>query len=1299
MAERFTKVGISMLNMHDIEEYLHVKGFIYNSESANDVKNVAGTPSEQIAVAVSPEDRTTVRNAQNLNGKPESYFFPAIKGTLLNNDTEAMRNAYNSAIEELKSEVYELRAEISSAGLGKNYATYEGFYDPFRRQMPKHIKDVVATSLEDSQEPMTKTSIIVSEEAWKLFEKNDRIVLHSKVENKVRQVQVVNTLKDNKTIIFNPAVDFRILKDEVDVYRSYGSIVDGAFVMGEIIATHPGQKTYHTSTDDDTHWIVRKINSTKKGLGTTFRIPTSYQRNFLGNILIKTKKFGQPGPLKCYIINEKNLTRFKNPIQAKDDGLLVAESYPLNVDASKDMHLAEFKMFDPYSESDLNARNGVNKIDGIDGLSTFTAQANPSNYPLLKEYDNSDTSNTKVRYVMIIEALTNADENNYYDVTFIATNKMSTLDVHNMNKALEYTYQGQDSKQNALITNYDIDSADLYYGITLYEAEGEKFIPHDTGIYTAHWRNADNKPASKIKINLRIGREGVFYLTDEYNTKAYGDFPDNSIINVKGKEVFDVDGFYYSKNKPIAIGDMIREVSDVQHTALTIKKGFHADKDSKIYPINYTASVKAKLVKWNEKICKLETLTEKKYEVPLTKIINNGWQDEETLSDRIVFETEFKDEKGNALYYNDFEVEIYWEKSCKESNPKLIGKIEDLWINTNSNVLIEDRNKELITDIPTPTNTALNVDTLKGLMDLIKLINDSKETINKLRPNEDPNVKVPSDYWLWKHSGPITAESIADLKGHPKVYAPYVSELLSEEEDSSLFTNTEVTHLWFPNEMHLGNYALANSNLVEFRAPNVVEFGHHVFFDSKDLKNVVELDTHVARNLTGTFKNCPLLSDVGDLVTDNCQDFTSMFEGCTSLKYVPNISSTEKAESMEAMLKDCTSIKVIPEFNYSNVKNLNSLFENCKHILTIPSLNAPLAITAKKICKDCAALTGTNDFKLPTNKTFEEAFKNCSVLENIPKIDYTNIKISRSMFENCNALETINELELSQQDANNMFKGCNSLKHITKMKTTGVSNMSSMFENCYSLIDAEIDLNIVDNELYEDFYLEDIFKNDLNLEHLLIRNIRSLRDLSMKEGYQVTALENNYDVIYWGEYKEEYANGIKKIIPPVGYWLYNRRGPISVKTKDELMGHEKVYAPFVTTIEPGSIHNDVKDLWFPNAVNLKDSAFHKTKIEIINLPNIQSMGISVFDSCSELKTVVAIDLQNVYNYNGMFSGCKKLANLPKLDIDNAISTDNMFKNCDALTDLTIKNHQIEDMNLKKGYTQKTLPDNYINFKW
>ena len=1300
MAERFTKVGISMLNMHDIEEYLHVKGFIYNSESANDTTHVGGVPSENIAVAVSPEDRTTVRNAMNLNGKPESYFFPAVKGALLNNDTEAMRNAYNAAIASLKSEVYELRAEIASAGLGKSYATYEGFYDPFRRQMPRHIKDVVATSVEDSKDPMTKTSIIVSEDNWKLFKKDDHIVLHSKVENKVRQVQVVEASKDGKTIIFTPAVDFRVLKDEVDVYRSYGSVVDGAFVMGEIIATHPGQKTYHTSTDDDTHWIVRKINSVGKGVGTTFRIPTSYQRNYLGNIMIKVKKFGQPGPLKCYVINEKNLTHFKNPIQAKDDGLLVAESYPLNVDASKDMHLAEFKMFDPYGEVDANTRNGVQALNGLNGLSTFTAQSNPSNYPLLKEYDNSDTSNTKVRYVMIIEALTNADDTNYYDVTFIATNKMATLDVHNMNKALEYTKQGQDSRQNALVTNYDIDAADLYYGITLYEAEGEQFIPHDTGIYTTHWKNADNKASSKIKVNLRIGREGVFYLTDEYNTQAFGDFPDNAIVNVKGKEVFDVDGFYYSKNRPVAFGDMIREVSDIQHTALTVKKGFHADKNAKVYPINYKVIVKAKLTEWDPEVCKTKVLQEGRYEVPLSRIINNGWQDDETLSDRIVFETDFKDEKGNALYYNDFEVEIFWEKSCKESNAKLIGKIEDLWIDTDTDVLIEDRNKQLVTDLPTPANTALNIDALKGLMDLVKMINDSKDTIDKLRPAKtEEDLQVPADYWLWRHEGPITAEDIHELQGHPKVYAPFVTELHSDETDSSLFTNTEVTHLWFPNEMHLGNYALANSRLVEFRAPKVVEFGHHVFANSKQLKNVVELDTHVARDLTGTFQNCSALINVGDLVTDNCLDFTSMFDGCNALKYVPNVTSTANAESMEAMLRNCHSIRVIPPLNYSNVKNLNSAFERCSGINSAPTINGPKVTTANKLFKDCSSMTLADSITLPMNRNFEQAFKNCSVLETLPTIHYDNVKVSRSMFENCNAIEAIDSVELSQQDANAMFKGCNSLKHITNMSTTGVSNMSNMFANCYALIDAELDLNVVDNEAYEDFYLKDMFTSDKNITHILIRNVRSIRDLSIPEGYQVMALENNYDVIYWGDYKEEYAKGISKVVAPSGYWLYNRRGPISIETQKELAGHEKVYAPFVTLVNPGSIHNDVKDLWIPNDVTLANSAFHNTKLEVINLPHIVKMGKSVFDSCKQLTTVTNLDLSNVYVYDGMFANCEKLVNLPRLDNHNAVSTDNMFENCGALKELVIRDIQINDLHLKPGYTTENLPDNYIKFKW
>ena len=93
------------------------------------------------------------------------------------------------------------------------------------------------------------------------------------------------------------------------------------------------------------------------------------------------------------------------------------------------------------------------------------------------------------------------------------------------------------------------------------------------------------------------------------------------------------------------------------------------------------------------------------------------------------------------------------------------------------------------------------------------------------------------------------------------------------------------------------------------------------------------------------------------------------------------------------------------------------------------------------------------------------------------------------------------------------------------------------------------------------------------------------------------------------------------------------------------------------------------------------------------------MGKSVFDSCKQLTTITDLDLSNVYVFDGIFANCTKLVNLPRLDNSKAVSTDNMFENCSALTELTIRNIQVNDLNLKPGYTTVNLPDNYIKFKW
>lgn len=62
-----TKIGPPLLEMDDIAEYLNIgKGFITDKDKATDVKQVGGIDADLIAVAVSKDDRTTVRNALNL---------------------------------------------------------------------------------------------------------------------------------------------------------------------------------------------------------------------------------------------------------------------------------------------------------------------------------------------------------------------------------------------------------------------------------------------------------------------------------------------------------------------------------------------------------------------------------------------------------------------------------------------------------------------------------------------------------------------------------------------------------------------------------------------------------------------------------------------------------------------------------------------------------------------------------------------------------------------------------------------------------------------------------------------------------------------------------------------------------------------------------------------------------------------------------------------------------------------------------------------------------------------------------
>ena len=117
--------------------------------------------------------------------------------------------------------------------------------------------------------------------------------------------------------------------------------------------------------------VVKRLHLHITGFGYTFRIPAARQKNYLSKLDIQVKKYGEPGNLMCYIIDERNIQNWKNPQKAEDDGIIIAKSQPLEVDMRLGEHIANFNFYD--------------------GM----------NYPLLEEVDTTDH---KVRYCFIIEA-------------------------------------------------------------------------------------------------------------------------------------------------------------------------------------------------------------------------------------------------------------------------------------------------------------------------------------------------------------------------------------------------------------------------------------------------------------------------------------------------------------------------------------------------------------------------------------------------------------------------------------------------------------------------------------------------------------------------------------------------------------------------------------------------------------------------------------------------------------------------------------------------------------------------------
>lgn len=711
------KPGPTSLNMDDIADNLsvvhhHVKkldidkrqdnsmdkpvlaSYLAEIQKADDTDLVAGIAAERIAVAATSTDRTTVNNSILFDGHKWSDVMTKTEGGGLQDRTDAAITNYANDIKELRDEVYQLREELAKSGVVTGYKPYAGFYDLFREHQPMHEAEVIATAIADSA---TQYSIKVEDTVFDRFAVGDKILVKSLVTGDTALVGIQAKEKNGMTLTFDRATGFNLLKDKATVYKSKGNIINGTFTFGEITPERPGNKEFYSCLDDDTYRTRRRISKKHAGFGYTFRIPDNLQKNYLAKIDFKIKKFGNPGALMCYVIDERDMSRWKNADQAAADNdpasddyaatkfNFYAKSQPLTVDAAKGEHLTSFTFYDPtagelvpVAAADLSAAEyaalTTEEQVALEANGSIMKR-NQSSYPLMKKVDTTDH---KVRYCMIIEAL-NADANNYYDFVFLQNKDDSGKFVDLQLNNITYSYQEVESSSadDALTTSADINSADIYYGVTLIEAVHEAFTPYDDGVYSAHFKTQEPVEVNSARLMLRIAREGMFSV-DPNGSSTIGDMGDGGVVAAKGATNDDVDGFTSCKDKDVVIGTEIRNIAAVAGEKLTVEKGLAVETDAPVYPVGYTVTLNAKLKRWDADICKTKILNEARFTLPLVTVMPDQYKISDKVSDRLIFEAELTSIADTLQSFNDFELQICWEKSCKTVTTNMAGRIHDL---------------------------------------------------------------------------------------------------------------------------------------------------------------------------------------------------------------------------------------------------------------------------------------------------------------------------------------------------------------------------------------------------------------------------------------------------------------------------------------------------------------------------------------------------------------------------------------------------------------------------------------------
>lgn len=641
-------------------------GMIIN---ADDTDLVAGVHAKKIAVAVSEDDRETVKNAQQLGGHPADYYLSVDSGSTMRDKTVEIAKFYGDGIAAVRDELYQLKHELAKKGIIRQTQPQFGYSDIFTASEKPYEHELVGKPTANCPD---KVTIPLDEAAVSQLDYGDFIAIYYPKEQRTDVRQIAEIGKDGESIKVDEDLSGADLTaDNIQIFKSCGVPQDGCFYFAQSVEYKMDSKSMWTGLDDDTApTFYRPVSETTGSYAYSFRIPES-KMGYLTEFQISAKAKGTP-TLTCYIIDEQDIGNFRNPEQAKrfyENG---------DTDSSGEPKMHFFAKSKPV-QLDPTLGESIVSFD-------FWNEEKGS-YPVI---ERKDTETHRVRYVAVICG-TYVDDTNYASVRFIQ-DSYTKKDLEYNNTLYKYERQDDSSSRSALSSSAAMNDKDLYYGVILHGVVENKMKALNRGLYTAKLEQPEGQEVSRARMMLRFKREGGLwnaviddagvYAADKVNfntfdVEVYKDDP-----NRKGTiRSADCLGLTESIHKPLELRDPVR-ASDTKVRPLTIignsfvqadvtsgtkispASPVYVRPDDMVYRNGYIIRVKGRKTKIDPLTKAVVTEKEQVVYLDPVAIIRDGHKAaKDVYGDRIVFEGDFTDkDTGKAQFFNELEFQVYWEK-------------------------------------------------------------------------------------------------------------------------------------------------------------------------------------------------------------------------------------------------------------------------------------------------------------------------------------------------------------------------------------------------------------------------------------------------------------------------------------------------------------------------------------------------------------------------------------------------------------------------------------------------------------